>query len=178
MDCIALPRELTVLFYLLYTQSMNRAPTRLWDFPSAALLILILLTASQGLVATHWAPGLGTAIVLALIGVVLGLALGASQFKREAVFWLSFGYQPPDCHPGAGLDLVCGDFLAGTPGRPERSPGKFAGLFFTSQPVQDTVLFVVFMALVFWIIGLLAGFALTRFGNFIGAVVPCRRRYW
>ena len=28
------------------------------------------------------------------------------------------------------------------------------------------------MALVFWIIGLVAGFALTRFGNFIGAVVP------
>ena len=28
------------------------------------------------------------------------------------------------------------------------------------------------MALVFWIIGLMAGFALTRFGNFIGAVVP------
>ena len=46
------------------------------------------------------------------------------------------------------------------------------GLFFTSQPVQDTVLFVVFMALVFWIIGLMAGYAFTRFGNFIGAVVP------
>ena len=45
-------------------------------------------------------------------------------------------------------------------------------LFLKSQPVHDTVLFVVFMALVFWIIGLMAGYALTRFGNFIGAVVP------
>ena len=46
------------------------------------------------------------------------------------------------------------------------------GLFFTGKPVQDTILFVVFMALVFWSIGLMAGFAMTRYGNFIGAVVP------
>jgi transglutaminase-like putative cysteine protease len=151
---------------------MNHIPARLWDFPSAAILILLLLTASQGLYATHWAPGLGTAIILTLIGVVLGLVLGFSQFKRETVFWFSFGYSIPI------VILVLGWILYGGISWMERVAdlsdrlAYALGLFFTSRPVQDTALFVVFMALVFWIIGLMAGFALTRFGNFIGAVVP------
>ena len=55
----------------------------------------ILLSASEGLYTTQWAPGLGTAILLAAAGVVLGLALGFSQFKRAAVIWFSFGYSLP-----------------------------------------------------------------------------------
>jgi hypothetical protein len=76
---------------------MDRTPARLWDFPSAALLILALLTTGQRLYITHWTPGLGAAIILTLTGVVLGLALGFSTFKRMAVFciaefsgWIAF----------------------------------------------------------------------------------------
>ncbi|MBE3065955.1 MAG: hypothetical protein IMZ73_00785, partial [Chloroflexi bacterium] len=61
---------------------------RLWDFPSAAILTLILLTVSQRLYTTDWAPGLETALLLTVFGVLLGLALGFSQFKRGGVFWL------------------------------------------------------------------------------------------
>jgi hypothetical protein len=50
--------------------------------------------------------------------------------------------------------------------------GYASGLLIKNQPVQDTILFVVFMALLFWITGLLAGYALARSGSFIGAVVP------
>jgi transglutaminase-like putative cysteine protease len=151
---------------------MDRTPTRLWDFPSAALLILILLTTGQRLYITHWAPGLGTAIILTLIGVVLGLALGFSIFKLKAVFWLAFGYSIPI------VILVLGWFLYRGISWLERIAdlsdrlAYALGLFLKNQPVQDTILFVVFMALVFWIIGLIAGYAMTRFGNFIGAVVP------
>ena len=151
---------------------MNRAPARLWDFPSAAILILIVLATSEGLVATQWAPGLGTAVILAEIGVVLGLALGFSQFKRAAIFWFSFGFSIPIVILVLGWFFYAGiswmERLADLSNRLAAS----LGLFFTSQPVHDTVLFVVFMALVFWIIGLMAGYALTRFGNFIAAVVP------
>ncbi len=151
---------------------MNRAPERLWDLPSAAILLFVLLSASEGLFTTQWAPGLGTAILLVEAGAVLGMALGLSQFKRAAVFWFTFGYSLPI------VILVLGWILYGGDSWMERLADLSArltyslGLFFTSRPVQDTVLFVVFMALVFWIIGLMAGFALTRFGNFIGAVVP------
>jgi transglutaminase-like putative cysteine protease len=151
---------------------MNRAPDRIWDLPSAAILILVLLSTSEGLYTTQWAPGLGTAILLTLIGAVLGLALGFSQFKRAAVFWLSFGYSVPI------VMLVLGWILYGSISWIVRIAdlsmrlANSLRLFFTSHPVQDTTLFVVFMALVFWIIGLLAGYALTRYGNFIAAVVP------
>ncbi|MGD0752077.1 MAG: transglutaminase-like domain-containing protein [Anaerolineales bacterium] len=151
---------------------MNRALARLWDFPSAAILILLLLTTSEGLVTTQWAPGLGTAVVLAVIGVVLGLALGFSQFKRTAIFWFSIGFSIPIILLVLGWSLYAGiswlERLADLSGRLASS----LGLFIKSQPVHDTALFVVFMALVFWIIALMAGFALTRFGNFIAAVVP------
>ena len=151
---------------------MNRASARLWDFPSAAILILILLFTSEGLYTTQWAPGMGTAILLAVIGGVLGLALGFSQFKRAAVFWFSFGFSLPI------VILVLGWILYSRISWMERVTDLSQRLtyslvlLFTSHPVHDTLLFVVFMALVFWIIGLLAGFALTRFGNFIAAVVP------
>ena len=151
---------------------MNRASERFWDLPSAAILILVLLTTSEGLYTTQWAPGLGTAILLTVTGAVLGMALGFSQFKRAAVFWLSFGYSVPI------VILVLGGILYSGISWMERLADLSArlmyslGLFFRSQPVNDTALFVVIMALVFWIMGLMAGFALTRFGNFIGSVVP------
>jgi transglutaminase-like putative cysteine protease len=151
---------------------MNRASTRLWDFPCAAILVLILLSSSEGLYTTQWARGLGTAVVLALAGVLLGLALGFSQFKRAAVFWFSFGYSLPIAI------LVLGWLLYNKISWLERLATlsqrllDALRLLFTSRPVHDTTLFVVFMALVFWVIGLLAGFALTRYGNFIAAVVP------
>ena len=160
------------MYYLLYTQSMNRAPARLWDWPSAAILFLIMLAASEGLFTTQWAPGLDTSVFLALTGVVLGMALGFSQFKRGAVFWLSFGYSLPTVTLILGSDLYSKiSWMERLADLSERLSDSLR-LFFTSRPVPDTGLFVVFMALVFWIMGLLAGFALVRHGNFIGAVVP------
>jgi len=151
---------------------MNRAPARLWDFPSAIILILILLSTGEGLYTTQWAPGLGTAIILVITGVVLGLALGFSQFKRAAVVWISFGYSIPIIILVVGWFLYSGvSWMERLADLSERLADSLR-LFFSSQPVQDTALFVVLMALVFWITGLMAGYALARFGNFIGAVVP------
>ena len=151
---------------------MNRAPARLWDFPSAAILILVLLTASQRLYITQWASGLGTAIILTLVGVVLGLALGFSKFKRWPVFWIAFGYGIPIFILVMGWTFYRGiSWIERLVNLGERLAYSL-GLFLTAQPVQDTVLFVAFMALVFWVISLIAGYAMTRSGNFIGAVVP------
>jgi transglutaminase-like putative cysteine protease len=151
---------------------MKRTSARLWDFPSAAILIFILLASSEGLYTTQWASGMGTAILLALVGVVLGLALGFSQFKRAAVFWFSFGYSLPIVFMVlGGIFYSKISWLERLADLSKRLTNSLL-LIITSRPVHDTTLFVVFMALVFWIIGLMAGFALTRFGNFIAAVVP------
>ncbi len=157
---------------LLYTRWMNRKPARLWDFPSAALVLLVILTVDQRLMSTHWAAGLGSAVVLSLIGVILGLAIGFSQFQRGTVFWFSFGYSIAIVilvlgwilYPG----VAWGDRVANLGYRLTQS----LGLFLTGKPVKDTLMFVIFIALVFWSTGLLAGYALTRFGSFSGAAIP------
>ena len=64
-------------------------PVRSWDFPSVIILTLILLTVAERLFATDWAPGLEIALFQALLGVLLGLVLGVSQFKRRGIFWLA-----------------------------------------------------------------------------------------
>ena len=151
---------------------MKRMLVRLWDFPSAAILTLILLTVSQRLYTTDWAPGLETALLLTVFGVLLGLALGFSQFKRGGVFWLVFGFSI------TLIPLVAGGILYHKTPWLERMIslggrlGYSLSLFVTAQPVPDTVLFVIFTGLGFWVISLLAGYALTRRGDFATAVVP------
>ena len=151
---------------------MKQVSARIWDFPSAAILTLILLTASQRLYATDWAPGLEIAMLLTLLGILLGLALGVSQFRRGGVFWLVFGFS------FTVIPLVAGwIFYQNTPWLERMiSLGGRLGyslyLFITAQPVPDTILFVIFTGLGFWIISLLAGYSLTRRGDFATAVVP------
>jgi transglutaminase-like putative cysteine protease len=150
---------------------MNRSFSRLWDFPSAALLLLVLLTTGQRLFATHWAGGLQTAIILSLVGVILGLALGFSIFRQRDVSLLTFGFSIPIVLLVLGWTLYRRtawlDLLADLSFRLSHS----FTLFFHKQPVHDTILFVIFMAIVFWIVGLMAGYGMTRYGNALGAVI-------
>jgi transglutaminase-like putative cysteine protease len=151
---------------------MKRAPARSWDFPSAAILTLILLTVSQRLFATDWAPGLVIAPLLTVCGMLLGLALGVSQFKRWGVFWLSFGFSITLIPLAAGWifyqKTAWLERMISLDGRLVNSLFLFA----TSQPVTDTLLFVIFAGFGFWIVSLLAGDALARRGDFAMAVAP------
>ena len=151
---------------------MQREHARLWDFPSAVLLTLIQLTASQRLYATNWAPGLGLNVLIALLGVILGLALGLTRFRRLSVFLLAA------CLTIIILPITSVLILyTNIPWRERLVSlgGRLANSFLllvTGQPVQDTALFVVSTALGFWIISLMAGLALSRLGSFAGAAVP------
>jgi hypothetical protein len=151
---------------------MKRVTDRFWDFPSAAILTLILLTVSQRLFATSWAPGLDIAVFLAFLGVLLGLGLGASHFKPMGVFWLAFGYTITI------IPLVAAEIFYQKVSWLERIfslSGRLENglsLFISTQPVPDTILFVIFAGLGFWVVGVLAGYTLTNRGDFMAAVVP------
>jgi transglutaminase-like putative cysteine protease len=151
---------------------MNRTEVHLWDFPSTVILFLVLVATGQRLNNTHWAIGLGTATILSLIGVGLGLVLGFSRFRHGIVSWLTFGYSIPVVVLALGSNLYSGiSWLERFASLSNRLADSI-DLFIKNKPVQDTTLFVVFITLVFWIIGLFAGYAMARFGNFIGAVMP------
>ena len=151
---------------------MKHIPERLRDIPSAILLSLALFTASQRLYATSWTPGLETALLLTIFGVLLGLILGLSSHKRWGVFCLAAVYSI------LLVPLVSGWILYQKTAWLERMLslagrlGNSLFLFFNAKPVSDPVLFVVFTGLGFWVISLLAGYALTRRGDFTMAVAP------
>ncbi|MFH1523691.1 MAG: transglutaminase domain-containing protein [Chloroflexota bacterium] len=151
---------------------MDRNPVRNWDFWSAVILTLALMIASRRLYATNWTFGLGNVLLLTLLGVILGLALGSSKFSRLAISLLGLGYSV------VLLPLVIAGLLyKGTAWMERMSSlgGQLAISFVqlvTHQPVNDPTLFITFVAIVFWIISLAAGSTLTRSGNFTGAVLP------
>jgi len=151
---------------------MKRVPDRFWDFLSAAILTLVLLTVSQRLFATDWAPGLEIAIYLAFLGVLLGMGLGASHFNPLGIFWFAFGFTITVIPlVAAGIfyqNVSWAERLISLSGRLENG----ISLFISSQPVPDTILFVIFAGLGFWLISVLAGYTLTNQGDFLAAVVP------
>ena len=65
---------------------------RLWDWRAALLAIAIVEISSTRLVATEWAPFLYFTQTMGFIGVILGLALGYSNFSRQTVIRLAVGY--------------------------------------------------------------------------------------
>ncbi len=151
---------------------MKRVSDRFWDFPSAAILIFGLLIVSQRLFATNWAPGLEIAIFLAFLGVLLGLGLGASRFNPLVIFWLTFGYTVtvvPLAVAGVFYQYTSwAERMVSLSGRLQNG----ISLFIASQPVQDTILFVIFVGLGFWLLSVVAGYSLTNAGNFIAAILP------
>ena len=71
---------------------MKNKPVRWWDFPSAAILFIALLTSAERLVAAGWTPGLESTAFLAALGTLLGLALGKSRFRSGTASLLAIGY--------------------------------------------------------------------------------------
>jgi transglutaminase-like putative cysteine protease len=151
---------------------MDRVHTRIRDIPSCVILTLALLTVSQRLTITGWASGLEAVHLLTLVGAILGLALGVSDFKRKAVFWIAFGYGLPVL-----IMVMAGYIYNNLPdleiitNLSDRLLNSFA-LFLSGQPVIDTAFFVALVSVGFWIVSLISSFILARSGNFSGSVVP------
>ncbi len=151
---------------------MKRVPARLWDLPSALLLVLAQMVVGARLIVTGWSPDLNLPILLILLGAILGLVLGVSRFKPPVAALLAVGYSL------VLFPLCAGAYYNNGADWPERLgnlAGRLAysfGLFLGRRPVQDTLLFIVFISILFWTISLTAGYALTRSGNFLGAVLP------
>ena len=150
---------------------MKSTPSRRWDWPSIALLMLMLQVATARLVVTRWTDFLFFAQTLAALGLILGLALGYSYFKRRAVILLSLGYSImliPWQLTVAIEDELLSARLASVGGRLYFSLVQF----FQREPVADGLLFVAFISALVWFLSLVSGYWLTRHGNYLVAVLP------
>src|SRR5688572_2835977 len=84
--------QLTVYQASLYTQRMEKTSTRWWDLPSAILLFLLIQFSAWRLQITDWTEGLTFVRNLAMLGLIVGLALGQSVFQKRGVILLSIAY--------------------------------------------------------------------------------------
>jgi transglutaminase-like putative cysteine protease len=156
----------------LYTQSMEKSPSRWWDLPSAVLLILAMFVSVGRLMVTGWTENLDYVAYLTMTATLVGLALGASRFGKHAVRWLALGYTlvliPRQLIATYNSDIYLGERLAGIAGRLLFSISEFAA----NEPVQDALFFVALIGTVYWFIGLTAGYQLARHYNILAAILP------
>lgn len=143
-----------------------------WDWPSIALLFILLQTVSSRLVATNWTKDLGFTQLVTSMSFVVGLALGRSNFKRGTARWLSLLYMLEI------LPLILVRVLSKEVDNEERFISIGGRLwhslveFFARKPVEDPLFFVAIMCVAFWIICASAGFNLIRHQNFLGVTLP------
>jgi transglutaminase-like putative cysteine protease len=151
---------------------MKSPKTGRLDWISIILLLLMAQTASARLVITQWTTHLTFSQSLAMLGIVLGLALGYSQFKRPAVFWLVVGYTsvliPWQMSLAIEGDVLLSERLASVGGRLLFSLGQFFG----RETVEDSLLFVAAISIVVWFISLASGYWWARHRNYLAAVLP------
>jgi len=148
---------------------MEKSPGREWDWVSAGLLFLLLQVAAARLVTTEWAPYLYWTETLVGFGSILGLALGSSRFRRGTVLVLAAGYTATVL-PWQLTRSVTDDYLLD---RLSRVGGILAvsfNQFLHRQPVKDTLFFLLFVCLAFWLIGVTAGYWLGRHGRVLTSI--------
>ena len=141
---------------------MNTKTVSNWDWFNASLLVALVFTAAVRLETTRWTADLTIVTILALLGSLLGLALGYSQFRRRGLTWLALGYSLM-LVPSQLAEIVKGE---------ETVLGQLASLggrlvvafnfLLAGKAIEDHLFFVTLMALLFWATGLYSGFRLIR----------------
>ena len=142
------------------------------DWLSAVLIIFLSQVASGRLAITKWTDFLYFAQTLAVMGVILGLALGISQFKRKSVLLLILGYSviliPWQMSLAIDEDVLLSERLISVGGRLLFSLRQF----FQREPVEDGLLFVAFISVLLWFLCILSGYWWARHNNYLMAVLP------
>lgn len=152
---------------------MNKA-SRWWDLPSAVLLFVATLFSAWRLQTTDWTDGLGHVRNVAIWGLLVGLALGQSQFKKRGVMFLSIGYM---------LVVFIWQWLGVISFEEKVNLGErlvilFArlftdvGEFFAGRPVEDQLLVIALLCFPYWFASLFSGYQLTRYANYLASILP------
>lgn len=144
---------------------MNKARDRWLDWFAAVVLGAALITAAMRLEITNWTPNLQVIEILTLIGFIFGLALGYSRFRSSlakifAVYYTLFF-----------IFWQLGLWLEENLEWPERFTNMILRLNYSivevsqNRPIYDAILFLTTMSLFFWIISIVAGYQLARYGK-------------
>lgn len=146
--------------------------TRWWDFSAAILLLAAILTAATRLISTQWTENLSIIQTLAFLGVISGFALGKSIFSHQTALALgaAYGTFAVPWQLGLTLDksLLWSERMIVLISRIELAVLQLAN----REPVQDSILFILMMCVLFWSLAVHAGFSHVRFGSAWCSVLP------
>jgi transglutaminase-like putative cysteine protease len=143
-----------------------------WDWPIALLIIVAVFIAAVRLGSTNWTPDLGYVGTFAVLGSILGLALGVSQFQRRGLTWLVTGYTL-FIIPAQLSGIITGEKTA--LGQLASFSGRLAVSFvflFSGKAIEDHLFFVTLMSILFWAIGIYSGYRLMRRPAILPVLLP------
>ncbi len=156
----------------MYTQKMGSAKKRWWDIWAALFLLAAIIAAADRLVVTKWTAFLGIPAYLALFGTIFGLALGQSRFSKRLAGLFGFLYGLFIVPWMLVVELTHGSVWS------ERLLGLVGRLAITAnqvlinKPVSDNILFISLMSVLFWVLGITAGYHLVRYASPWAALLP------
>ncbi len=154
---------------------MENKVERWWDGSAILCLIAGIWIVVWRIQATAWTRELYRLETLVVIGFLLGMFLGKSRFNSRIVAWMGVFYTcffiTWQLGMTLGEDIQWPERLASVSGRLVFS----LNLFFHNKPVQDPLLFLALMSLLYWLISFTASYQLVRKGRpwvalFIAAV--------
>ena len=103
---------------------------------------------------------------------MIGLILGYTQFQRSTTRWLSFFYML------ILLPLQWTLIIDQRVSLEEQFSSLWGRMYYSiseliaQRPVEDPIFFVAVMSIAFWIVSASSGFSLTRYQNYLRAVIP------
>ena len=151
---------------------MQKSSPAWFDFPAVILLVIATSIASARLVVTDWIPDLQVIANLTRLGLLLGILLGYSRFKKVGVNILTLGYSliliPWAVYESISPFLTLEERLFEMSTRIQAAIDLFAA----QEAVEDPILVLILLGLLFWVAALYAGFALLRYQNGLAALLP------
>jgi transglutaminase-like putative cysteine protease len=150
----------------------QKTSQRWWDWWSVGFLAVAVITSATRLYATHWTTYLERVQYLAFLGLLAGVTLGFSRFSPKVVKWIGLAYTlfaiPAQLGETLDPSLQWSErvWILGT------RFGVASGDFLSKRQVHDPILFLALMAILFWMISLVGGYCLTRYGQVWPAILP------
>jgi hypothetical protein len=144
---------------------MFETENRWWDPIAGGSLFLIIFLAAYSLELTYWTYDLNRITSIALLGTTAGILIGQSMYRKKLSFTLVFLY--------AVLILIY-QFVFSLSNEPiwvdriailfDRFQSTF-GQVKDNVPLEDGIIFLSFMAIIFCLTSIMAGYSFTRNGK-------------
>lgn len=149
------------------------ASKRWWDTTSVVILICLLVTVGRRLETTYWVEYLDKATWLIILAGFSGLAIGYSKFSKRIawLFTVSFSLFAIPWQLGLIIEgnIAWTERLVSVAGRLNNT----LTLFLSNSKIEDPILFLTQMYILWWLIGLVGSYQMVRYGRGWISIVLC-----